>query len=206
MTLVASHRKLLLTFLTLAMVGMVAAFTVPHIYGHAVAQGPRRDSNQVRWDSMFRYNQPKYNFPASTRAAVRDGMSQWDSINTDADFHVYESSNDANVYVQALRFSRYSLGTSPGTIRQLMRNGRITFSAISLNREWNWQDTSCTINRNTKTAHVPIVITHEAGHMVRLEHDSRSSHRQTVIWPDDTCKLVTTSHDDDGVVALYGDQ
>ncbi len=200
-------RKLLVTFITLAVLCTAAVVLANDAFG---VTGLKRDSNQAVWDASFTDNQAKYGFPSGTRGHIRDAMDQWDSRTTGADFHLYERtsgvSQNAKIYTQGVKFSRYyELGESAAQITQIVRNNRITFSTINLNREWDWTDSnaSCEVDHDSQTADVRIVLVHEGGHTVRLEHDLTRS--DTVMNPDDDCDLRTTSYDKNEVIVMYGE-
>ena len=198
MTTYTTHRKLALGFLIALMVAVL--FVPTSVFAYRALD--TRVNDYTIWDSVFVDNQSKHGFPAATRDHIRQGMYQWDSDNTGADFEVSEGTNDDS-YVQAIRFSVYGYPNISARTTHQYRSGEIRFSAINLNREWSWDDTSCATDDNDEEADVRVVATHEAGHLIRLSHDPL--HTEAVMWPDGTCKLTTVADDDAGVVHLYGD-
>ena len=203
MTNLLYSRKLALSLPLIAIVYIVGLLLLPHQSASAYLLLGQRVTNQVVWHSQFQENQALYGFPAATRNHIRQGMYQWDDVNTGADFDVDEGTND-DAYVLPFAWS-YSASQPnvPGrTTHAINSAGRIWFSAMALNRTWSWDDTSCAVDWVNETADVRVVSTHESGHLIRLGHDS--SHPEAVMWPDSTCKLVTVDDDDLGVRAIYG--
>ena len=127
-------------------------------------------------------------------------MYQWDDVNIGADFDVDEG-YDYDAYVQTLPMNDYP--DAPGMMTHAYKNsGKVWFSAVTLNRLWDWDDTSCEVDISNETADVRVVSTHEFGHLIVLNHDPNET--DTVMWPDGTCKLATIEDDHLGVISLYG--
>ncbi len=161
-----------------------------------------REDNETRWNSLFQNNVALGGFPSTTRYHIRQGMYQWDDVHTGADFDVHEDYSNEDSYVQPVGFRGAGYANIPAITTHIFSNGRITFSAISLNKDWSWDVTSCAVDWPNEEADVRVVITHESGHLISLGHDP--NHKEAVMWPDDTCKLTTVTDDHNGVIAAYG--
>ena len=134
-----------------------------------------RTTNSVDWDSQFVDNQSLHGFPSKTRDHIRQGMYQWDDVHTGADFQVDEVQSNSDVYVQSWE---WTTPNSPGWVTHSYSNGQIDFTAMSLNRNWDWNDDLCRVSFTDREADVRVVATHEAGHMI--------SHSSTVWYYKDT--------------------
>ncbi len=199
-----SSRKLALVLPLIAIVYVAGLMLLSHHSASAYIVLYQRVENQVTWDSQFEDNQAQHGFPASTRHHIRQGMYQWDDLNTGADFDVDESTDD-DAYVHSGNFSDLGYDNAPGVTVNLRNNaGRVWFSSITLNREWSWDDSSCTVDWNNEDADVRIVTIHESSHLIALDHDP--SHTEAVTWPDGACKLTTVADDDNGVKDIYGNR
>ena len=179
----------------------VAAQSASAHHGYAI-----REENQTTWNSQFRDNETRNGFPSGTRQHIRNAMYQWDDVTTDADFDIDESCSGYDTWVKERSFYAANLPDIPGTTRHWMNDdGEITYSVVSLNRDWDWTDdaANCEVDWDEYTADVRIVLTHEAGHLIALWH---SSEDDAVMNADDTCKLQTVYDDDHiGVIDYYGE-
>ena len=192
--------------LSLPLVALVYAVGLLILSGQtasAYSAEDERVTNQAVWDSGFEDNEVWNGFPAATRSHIRQGMYQWDDVNTGADFDVDEGTTE-DVYVQSFPWSpSISIPNAPRvTVHYFNNLGKIWYSTLSMNSNWSWDDTSCAVDHDNQTADVRVVSTHESGHLISLDHDS--SHTEAVMWPDGTCKLVTVADDHAGVKSIYG--
>ncbi len=165
-----------------------------------------REENQTTWNSKFQNNQALSGFPSTTRYHIRQGMYQWDDVNTGADFDIDEAYSGYDTYVKPRSFYSSNLPDVPaGTTNYMNDDSEITYSIIALNSDWDWddEDDTCLVDWEEYFADVRIITTHESGHLISLGH---SSEDDAVMKADDTCKL-TTVYDDDhmGVIEAYGE-
>lgn len=165
-----------------------------------------REENQTTWNSQFQNNQALSGFPSTTRYHIRQGMYQWDDVNTGADFDVDEAYSGYDTYVMPRSFYSSNRPDVPaGTTNYKNNDSEITYSIIALNSDWDWddEDDTCLVDWEEYFADVRIITTHESRHLISLGH---SSEDDAVMNADDTCKL-TTVYDDDhmGVIEAYGE-
>lgn len=181
---------------------IVASLAILVNIANAYIVAAKRNVNYVVWNSEFQNNQSTAGFPASTRYYIRQGMYQWDDVKTNANFNVDESYSSHTVWVSHTCFPCGGWLDAPGRTTHFKIMGKIVESTIWLNNTWTWVDNDCAVYPNIKKADIRIVTTHEAGHLISLDHDQ--FHTDAVMWPDNTCKLQTVNDDDKGVRNAYG--
>jgi hypothetical protein len=157
--------------------------------------------NQITWESIFQYDVQRERFPASTRQHIAAGAYQWDDVSTGAYLNIDEGDYDA--WITSYCFSCSGEARDPGKTRIFRRSdGLVEYVDTYLNSEWSWSDSICYVDFNNYYADVRVVLTHEIGHWLVLDHDP--AHPEAVMLPTGTCKLTTVADDDAGARALYG--
>lgn len=143
-------------------------------------------------------------FPANPTTLVDAAAQKWSKPATGKNFDLYNYQNVSGavrVSTNAANFAASGLPDIPArTFRLSNSAGQLSSSTVYVNNTWTW-NTSCTHNMSQKNVDFRVIILHELGHSVGLDHDPNQT--AAVMWPDFTCKLNLQTDDLNGIGALY---
>lgn len=180
-------------------IGLLATITSP---AHAYVTYGRWSGNS----SEFRNYISGAPFPANATTLVANAAAKWSQPATGRNFTLnnYQSVPGAvRIPINSANFPANGWPDSaPGITLPLFNgSGFLSSTNVYLNKSWSW-NTTCTLNPSLKKADFRVVILHELGHTVSLNHDP--SQTTVVMWPNYTsCKLNLTTDDKNGIGALY---
>lgn len=177
-------------------IGLLTATTTP---AYAYIKYGRWSGNS----SEFRSYISGAPFPSSSTTLVANAAAKWSQAATGKKFTLNNFQNvsgPVRVSINSANFPANGWPVWPALTVRSSSNGYLTSTAVYMNNTWSW-NTSCTLNESTKTVDFRVIITHELGHTVALDHDS--NHKESIMWVDYTCKLNLTTDDKNGIGALY---
>ncbi|MGC1375273.1 MAG: matrixin family metalloprotease [Anaerolineales bacterium] len=144
-------------------------------------------------------------FPTNATALVANAAAKWSQASTGKKFTLYNYQNISGPVRISTAGANFPAHNWPDiwpayTLVSFNTNGYLSSTTIYVNKSWSW-NTACTLNQSKKQADFRVIITHELGHTVSLNHDP--NHTEAIMWPDFTCKLNLTADDKNGIGALY---
>ena len=91
------------------------------------------------------------------RQHIRQGFCQWDDVITGMDFDVDEAYSGEDAYVESVSFYDVGYGNVPAVTLWTTSGGEASYSTVSMNSDWLWDDASCEIDWDDDAADVRVV-------------------------------------------------
>jgi hypothetical protein len=142
-------------------------------------------------------------FPSNATSLVDAAAQKWSKPATGKNFTLYNYQSipgPTRVSTRSVNFASNGWADDPGTALLAYNLPYLAAVSVYLNNTWSW-NTSCSISQSQKKEDFRVVILHELGHTVSLNHDPNNT--SAVMWPDFTCKLNLTQDDKNGIGYLY---
>lgn len=142
-------------------------------------------------------------FPSNTTSLIDSAAQKWSKPATGKNFSLVNYQNisgPTRITVSSANFAANGWPDDPGVTRVSFSGAYVAAAPLYVNNTWSW-NTSCSLNQAQKQADFRVVVLHELGHTVVLNHDANQ--KSAVMWPDYTCKLNLTQDDKNGIGALY---
>ena len=200
-----SHKVHIIHYISLLLPVIAVVFAVNILLSTNTAQAwktyTRWHNNSVEWKSYI--SGPP--FPSNATSLIDSQAQKWSKPATGRNFSFvhYDVAGPTQSTVDDANFPANGWGNNPGLVNlHIGIDGYIISATLYLNNTWSW-NTACHMDEVQKIADFRVIVLHELGHVLSLDHDPE--HPEAVMWPDyNTCKLHLAQDDLDGIVALYG--